>query len=172
MRAFWIVPAFLLSAGSAGAQTQPPPCEGAEFRQMDFWLGTWVVKWEASPGSPAGEGANVVTKVLGGCVVEENFDGGPATANMIGNSVSIFHKPLGLWRQTWVDNQGGYFDLTGGPDGENRFVLTNVRLSDKAPHLRMVFEDIEPDSLIWRWQGSTDGENWTDRWVISYARKN
>lgn len=151
-------------AWAADAPPAAPPCAAPEFARMDFWLGEWDVKWEG------GEGRNTITKTLDGCVVLENFDGGPSVGGMVGISVSIYHAPTKLWRQTWVDNQGGYFDLIGGPDGANRFVLTNVRLDENAPHLRMVFEDITAEAFTWRWQGSDDGAEWTDRWVISYTR--
>lgn len=163
----------LAMAGSASASAQnQPPCSSPEYRQMDFWLGTWDVRWEDAPefGIKAGNGSNEITRRLGNCVIEENFRGGPTTGELIGHSVSVYHAPLGRWRQTWVDNQGGYFALVGGPE-DGRFVLTNSRLSGRAPHLRMVFEDIQADSLTWRWQGSDDGENWSDRWVIRYTRR-
>jgi hypothetical protein len=155
----------------AGAQAQTAPCASPEHRQMDFWLGAWDVRWDESPSTPAGQGTNTITREYGGCVIQEAFDGGPATNNLIGHSVSVFHAPLGLWRQTWVDNQGGYFALSGGPVGED-FVLVNTRLADAAPHLRMRFEDITPDSLTWRWQASADGGAiWSDSWVIFYTRQ-
>ncbi len=159
--------------GSAPAATTGPaapgPCSGPEFSQMDFWLGDWDVSWDASPGTPAGSGSNRIARVLSGCVVEELFDGGPS--GLVGRSVSTFHRPLGSWRQTWVDNQGGYFALTGGREGD-RFVLVSTRLRDRGPHQRMVFEDIRPDALTWRWQSSPDGgATWTDAWVLRYRRR-
>jgi hypothetical protein len=167
----------LLACAHAPAQGQtqqqqqpPPPCSTPEYRQLDFWVGVWDVRWDASPGIAAGGGTNTISREYGGCVIQEQFDGGPTTGGMLGHSVSVYHAPVGLWRQTWVDNQGGYFALTGGPEGD-RFILTNTRLSDRAPHLRMLWEDITPNSLTWRWQGSTDGATWADRWVIHYTRR-
>jgi hypothetical protein len=138
---------------------------------MDFWLGTWDVRWEASSNQPAGAGVNTITRQLDGCVIQETFDGGPSTSGLIGHSVSTYHAGPGLWRQTWVDNQGGYFALTGGPREDGAFVLNNTRLRDTAPYRRMLFEDIQPNSLTWRWQGSADGEAWSDLWVIRYTRR-
>lgn len=158
-------------APAAAQQTQAPACSAAEHRHMDFWLGTWDVEWESMSGIPAGRGTNTVTQQLGQCVIQEDFDGGPTTANLVGRSVSLYDARAGAWRQTWVDNMGGYFALTGGREGE-RFVLTNTRLSEQSPYLRMVFEDITEDSLTWRWQRSQDaGATWSDSWVIRYARR-
>ncbi len=165
----------LMACASADAQQQqaasPPPCSSAEFRQMDFWLGTWDVSWEASTGQPAGSGTNTITREYGGCVIQEAFDGGVSTGGLIGHSVSTYHAPAGKWRQTWVDNQGGYFALAGGPDGD-KFILIANSLSTNQPRNRMVFEDITDNALTWRWQITQDnGATWTDSWVIHYARR-
>jgi hypothetical protein len=131
---------------------------------MDFWLGSWRAKWEG------GEGTNEITKDFDGCVVREAFDGGPSMQGFRGMSVSLYHAQTRQWRQTWVDNQGSYFDLVGGPNGKD-FVLTNLRQRSDAPYLRMIFTDIKTHSFTWRWQKSGDGKTWTDSWVIHYEKK-
>lgn len=147
-------------------------CSAPEFRQLDFWVGVWDVRWDGSASQPAGDGINTITHQLGKCVIQEHFEGGPSTNNLIGHSVSTYHASPRLWRQTWVDNQGGYFALTGGPTNDGKFVLENTRLREEAPYLRMVFENITSNSLTWRWQRSGDkGANWTDSWVIYYTRR-
>lgn len=153
------------------AQDAPPvPCSDAEYRQMDFWVGFWDLTWTAPDGTVS-SGKNSVTRLpFGDCVITERFDGGD-TIPLDGMSVSMFSKPHGVWRQTWVDNQGGYFALTGGPQEDGRFILTMDRLDEKAPLSRMVFEDIEENSLVWRWQSKPpEGEEWRDLWVINYER--
>ncbi len=150
---------------------QASPCAAAEFRQMDFWVGTWDVRWDEGGGTPAGSGTNIITREYDNCVIQEAFDGGPATGNLIGHSVSTFHAPLGKCRQTWVDNQGGYFALVGGQEGAD-FVLTSYRVSDNTPAQRMVFTDLHANSLTWRWQRTADGgATWSDSWVIYYTRR-
>lgn len=158
-----------LAAAPVSAETVSPQCAGEEFRQLDFWVGTWDLAWEG------GKGENIITREFNDCVIRENFaDLSPATDGSLpfrGTSVSTYFAPAGLWRQTWVDNQGSYFALTGGPQADGTFVLTNARLSDSAPHLRMVFANITPDGLTWHWQASEDGVTWQDRWVITYTRR-
>lgn len=157
-----------VSTPPASATSQS--CSAPQFRQLDFWIGIWDVQWAGSPDQPAGHGVNTITREYDNCVIQEHFDGGPSTNGLVGHSVSIYDARLERWRQTWVDNQGGYFALVGGPDGDS-FVLENTRLRDSAPHRRMVFEDIAPRSFTWRWQASTDGHTWTDSWVIYYSRR-
>lgn len=174
MKSVWamVLAVATMACASADAQqaAQAPPCSGPEFRQMDFWLGDWDARYANDPSTPV-DGRNVITREYGGCVIQEAFDGGPAAQGLIGHSVSTYHAPMRKWRQTWVDNQGGYFALVGGPVGDD-FVLENSRLTDNAPYLRMLFEDITPSSFTWRWQQSADaGATWADQWVIYYTRR-
>lgn len=171
MRALLVVVTVFGLLGCAPAHAQqaaPPPCTSAEFHQMDFWLGTWDAYYAADAATPGGR--NVITREYGGCVVQEAFDGGPQAQGLIGHSVSTYHTPSGRWRQTWVDNQGGYFALVGGPE-DGKFVLNSYRLHDNVLVQRMVFEDITSENFTWRWQQSADaGATWTDSWVIWYRR--
>lgn len=153
---------------SSQGQNAQRPCSTPEFRQLDFWVGVWDAYYAPDAETPGGR--NVITRAYGDCVIQEDFDGGPSTRGLIGHSVSTYHVPSRRWRQTWVDNQGGYFALVGGPEGAD-FVLVNRRLGDDVPIQRMVFTDIAPESFTWRWQTSADsGATWTDAWVIWYRR--
>lgn len=162
-----------LAPGSAAAQSeQRPACTGAEFHQLDFWLGDWDVRWDASPGQAAGHGRNRITRDFGNCVIHEHFDGGSTTGDLIGESWSVYHAPAQRWRQTWVDNQGGYFALSGGLEQAGKFVLVSYGLNDNMPRQRMVYEDITATAFTWRWQRTPDnGATWVDSWVIHYTRR-
>jgi hypothetical protein len=157
----------IFAATPALSQSNSAPCSGAEFKQIDFWLGKWDARWEGFPGIPAGQGTNLITRTYDGCVTEEHFLGGP----LKGHSVSTFSTRTKNWRQTWVDNEGSYIDLAGGPDGAGDFVLTTLPQSGTPAASRMLFTDIKPDSFTWRWQATRDGKAWKDSWVIHYTRK-
>ena len=146
-------------------------CTDPEYRQLDFWVGEWDLSWTQADGS-IGKGQNIISHdPYGNCVIMENFDGAPAM-NFKGMSVSTFHKPAGLWRQAWVDDNGGYFSLYGGPQDDGTFKLDMERLTEAAPYRRMVWKNIESDSLDWHWQGKTkEDDEWADLWVINYQRK-
>lgn len=163
--------AMLSFAATANAQQpQTPPCSTPEFRQMDFWVGAWDAHYTADTSQPAG-GVNVITRAYDNCVIQEDFQGGPQAQGLVGHSVSTYHAPTQQWRQTWVDNQGGYFALSGGRVGDI-FVLTSYRINTSTPVQRMVFSDITENSFTWRWQASADaGATWTDSWVIHYVRR-
>ena len=156
----------LLFFGNAFAQVEgEKPCSSEEFAQFDFWVGEWDLSWEG------GEGVNRVSTILGGCVVQEEFDGSPSTP-LIGKSVSTFNKQLGKWQQTWVDNNGAYLDFVGGMEGGRMVLQREAVREGKAFLQRMVFYNISADALDWNWERSVDGgESWQVQWQIHYARK-
>jgi hypothetical protein len=132
--------------------------------QFDFWIGDWVLSWEG------GTGRNRVSSVLDGAVILEEFSADPPEG-LRGMSVSTVSSETGGWRQTWVDNSSGYLDFTGGMrDGE--MVLEREGLTPGAPvRQRMVWADITPNALTWRWERSDDeGATWRTLWLIRYRR--
>jgi len=159
----------------AAAQQQPPSCGSDEHKALDFWVGDWDVSWGEgypSTGGKAGAARNTITKsdTYKGCVIEENFQGGPLNFN--GISLSAYRPNEGLWRQLWMDSSNGYLPFQGGPQEDGSFVFEMLRFSEKSRYMRMVFKNIEADSLTWHWQKSDDkGETWTDQWVIEYQRR-
>ena len=149
-------------------------CDDPASAEFDFWLGTWDLTWPAEqtggiPGEMA-SGTNRIERVLGGCVIEENFS--TADGSFLGRSLSLHDERSGVWRQTWVDSSGAYLVFAGGlEDGQMILTTEPVDRNDEIVVNRMVFRDIEEDSLSWAWQGSRDGgDSWTDLWNIEYRR--
>ena len=151
------------------------PCDTPEGHQLDFWLGEWELSWPAEQfgGKPGdqGHGTNTVTRILDDCIVQEafHFPGG----SFKGHSVSVYDARAKLWRQTWVDNQGGYLAFTGKFEDGKMELRTAPYERDGTTYVsRMVFRDITPDGLRWDWQRSKDGgKTWQDLWNIRYQRK-
>ncbi len=153
-------------ASRAEEEEQPPPCSSPGARQFDFWLGKWEASWEG------GRGTNRIDKILDGCVIHENFDGGGPRGNgLVGKSHSTYAPELKRWRQTWVDNQAGYLDFVGGMQGD-RMILSRTEKRDGETFLqRMVWHDIKQGSFAWNWERSDDGgKSWRPVWVIHYVR--
>ena len=167
---------FSLSAALAQQQgsTAPPPnpCAAPEQKQLDFWVGEWDLTW---PGAKQGEvthGRNSVKRVLDSCVVEESFSGG-GSMPLSGMSVSLFDVRAGKWKQTWVDNQGGYLDFVGEfKDGQMILSREAVRPDGTKVLQRMVWKNIQANQLDWSWEASKDGgKTWSVQWPIHYKRK-
>jgi hypothetical protein len=137
--------------------------------ELDFWLGEWQVSWDG------GHGTNRLTRILGDQVLLEEFEEAPSgdgSPPLHGRSWSVFDPVRGLWRQTWVDNQGSYLDLAGETvDGRFAFGRAAPERGPTARQ-RMVFRDVEPDRFRWTWESSPDdGATWVTRWEIAYTRR-
>jgi hypothetical protein len=146
----------------AQSSTPPPPPEASQF---DFWMGDWDATW--------GEGARGVNRVSKrwDTVVVEEFDGNPGMP-LEGHSVSVYDANAKQWKQTWVDNQGGYLDFTGA-FADGRMTLSRSFQKDgQTIHQRMVWYDITPDRFEWNWERSLDaGKTWEVQWQIHYTRR-
>ncbi len=159
-----------MGSGVAMAQDDatPPPCSSDEYRQLDFWVGSWNATWIDADGTEM-HGTNNISRELDSCMILEQFDGRPGNP-LIGHSISMYVGRMGHWKQIWMDNSGGYLDFSGGPDDEG-FHFTMERPVEAAPHLRMIFRNITEDGFDWHWQASQDeGETWVDQWHIMYSR--
>ena len=152
------------------AQVPDKPCSLPEAHQFDFWAGKWRAEWQDTDGNLV-HGSNHVIKLFDGCVIEENFDGRPGT-ELIGKSFSVYDQRQKEWKQTWVDNSGGYLDFTGRfIDG--KMILSRHTADRKGnPVLqRMVYYNIKENSFEWNWEISYDnGKTWDLKWKINYTR--
>jgi hypothetical protein len=155
----------------AQQSTRPDPCAAAEQKQLEFWVGEWNLTW---PGAKAGEtahGTNSIRRILDGCVVQENFSGGDAT-HLRGTSVSIYEGKSGKWKQTWVDNEGGYLDFVGEFKNGQMILERETVINSTKTLQRMVWKNITPTELDWSWEASTDGgKTWQVQWPIHYKRR-
>jgi hypothetical protein len=149
----------------------PNPCLLPEQKQLEFWVGEWDLTWPGAKEGEIGHGINRVQRALDGCVVEENFSA-ETSGHLRGRSVSIFDARSNKWKQTWVDNEGGYLDFSGRwKDGEMVLSRETSR-NGKAISQRMVFKHITPNEFDWSWESSSDaGKTWQVNWPIHYKRK-
>ena len=150
------------------AQAQPA-CQSAEHRQFDFWVGEWDLQWKDAEGNMQ-KGHNSIKSIMNGCVIEENFDGGESMP-LRGLSVSVYNPRKKLWLQTWVDNNGSYLDFEGGMQDDRMVLSRRVETKKGVIMQRMIFYDIEKNSLSWDWETSQDeGKTWKLAWRIQYTR--
>ena len=160
------------ATAAAPATPPPPPCSAAENRQMDFWVGEWDLSFTNASGTP-GTAINRITRdELGACVITEHFSQ-PDIA-YVGRSHSLYDANKRKWVQTWVDNGGAYFALAGGPvkGQKHSFELKTITpAGPKQIHYRMIWEDVTPDSMVWRWQALQPDGSYTDQWVLNYKRR-
>lgn len=152
---------------SGFSQSDPLPCEVAETEQFDFWLGTWDLTWDEG-----GHGTNTVERILDGCIIKESFEGAMPFGLYRGISLSAYDPKQKRWRQTWVDNRGGYLEFTGQFEDDRMILQRSTEQNGTSIQQRMVWHSISEDSLDWRWQKSEDGgATWSTIWAIHYTRR-
>lgn len=149
------------------AQTISAPVEASHF---DFWIGTWELTGRSRKAFGKNEwtdtkGKNVISKPLKQKVIDENF----TSPGFNGRSWSVFNPKTKKWQQTWVDDAGSYLTFVGSfANGKMILQQTNA---PKGIQMRMVFSDINKDSLHWDWQASKDnGKTWETQWEVDYKR--
>jgi hypothetical protein len=130
---------------------KPPDCSSAEHHQFDFWIGDWDVR--DAQGKIVGH--NRVEPILGGCVVEENWEGAGGGA---GKSFNLYDRATKKWHQTWVDKSGGLLLLSGGLE-DGRMVLGDSRTGrDGTPvEDRITWEKLPDGRVRQTWEASRDG---------------
>ena len=154
----------ILSLAVANAQQSPPPIP-PETAQFDFWLGEWDAAW----GNGL-HGVNRISKRWDRVIVEE-FDGKPDMP-LEGHSVSAYDVNAKQWKQTWVDNEGGYLDFSGGFADGKMTLGRSFQRDGKTIQQRMVWYDITADAFSWNWERSLDaGKSWEVMWKIAYTRR-
>lgn len=158
-----------------GAQTSGKPasnpCAISEQKQFDFWVGDWDLTWPGNSGETQ-HGTNSIKRIMSDCVVQENFSGGDAM-HMRGTSLSVFDSRSHHWKQTWVDNEGGYLDFVGD-FSSGTMILQREAVGPDGKHFlqRMVWKNIGPNELDWSWEASHDGgKTWQVNWPIHYKRR-
>lgn len=155
----------ILTFFSASLCLSAQPLDSASF---NFWLGNWSLKWVNAKGDTI-TGSNQVQRILQGKVIQENFT---SSTGFEGKSWSVF-SPAGEWKQTWVDNRGGYLQFSGAMSGDSLIFEMEPSMVNEKPMLRrMVFYNIKPESFTWNWQSSLAGsQKWETKWEIFYKRE-
>jgi len=149
---------------AAAGAAKPSNCTGSEFHQFDFWIGDWdlVVHARTTPSGNKwadARGHQHVEAILGGCAIAEHFTADGPPKPWAGASYSAWQPQLARWRQTWVDDRGGYIALDGGIEHGVMTLYGEPRDVDGLHiQMRMVFRDVTADTLRWEWQRTED--NW------------
>ena len=146
------------------------PCEyAAESRQFDFWIGDWDV--HDNTRAQAMAGSSHVEKILGGCVIFENWSGGFGGS---GKSFNAWNSERRCWQQNWMDDSGDVTNFTDGHyDGQKLvFVADKIGADGKPFKSRLTFFNLGPDQVRQFGEQSNDGgTTWTVRYDFNYVRR-
>lgn len=168
-----VVLTLLAGASGAGAQTAPAPASAPpscaaqpESHRFDFWVGEWNVT--TPQGGQAGTSS--VKKILGDCVVFENWK---ATNGVEGKSLSAYNRGLKRWQQFWTSATGTVTEYRFGEwVGASLRLVAHVPDVDSPTLLRMTYTPLDSDTVRQFGEMSTDGgKTWTAQYDLYYHRK-
>lgn len=149
-------------------QHNATPCDDAEFKQFDFWLGDWDV---ASSADGTHQGSSHISREMNGCVVWENWTS--AGSPYYGKSYNTWNVNLKRWEQYWVDNAAGVIFFHGTlKDNAMDYWTDDVPQSTGGTLLRhLQFFNLGPDKVRQFSQGSSDGgKTWHTEYDLTYTR--
>jgi hypothetical protein len=154
----------LFTTALARADSMVHPCYYApKARELDFWVG----EWDVSLG-PQKVGTSSVVRVQDGCVVMESWR---STTGQTGRSMNFYNPSTGKWRQTYVGNDLGIWEMSGSySDGAMRY--EGEVYAPAKTRTRMTFFNLGPDKVRQLGENSSDaGKTWTTVWDAIYLRK-
>jgi tetratricopeptide (TPR) repeat protein len=142
------------------------PCQTAEFRQFDFWIGEWDVH------NPAGQkvGDNRITREQDGCLLVEHWKSGRGVES--GTSFNYFDIRDKKWHQLYLDNSGnaGAYPPMAGNLVDNKMIL----VSDEkvSPLFRWTWYVLSPGKVRQMAEQSDDQQKtWRIVWDSIYVSK-
>jgi hypothetical protein len=129
-------------------------------------VGTWDVEYKdyAKDGTAIHRtGEFIVGWIMDGQAVQDLWivdPSGTRKEREVYTDLHWFDAKARTWRATFVDPEhGSVARFTGGPVGNDRYVLETSDLGSKQT--RWSFNDIRPDSFVWRDEASDDdGKTW------------
>ena len=137
-------------------------CVGPPYDQFDFWLGAW----HDPAASPAEH--YTVTRIAGGCAIEEVLTGANGQTQGIG--LSGWDPDRQQWRQLWVDKDQIVTVYLGAPVADGTVVLTS---EPKAGDMRWryTYRNIRPDRIDADYASRRDENGpWTTVWSGHFDR--
>jgi len=147
------------------ARKNKAPCKAApEFRQLDFWVGEWEVH------DAAGQtiGSSRVDKLLGDCVILENWTDARGRA---GKSFNLWDASQKQWRQVWVDDFGSLREYRGAFEGgAMRYRAAGTTRDGKPQEIRMTFTPLDGGRVRQQIDTSLDGgKSWAPGFDGTYV---
>lgn len=155
----------VLSLALQSPAAPPPRCDAPEFRQFDFWVGSWEVR------TPDGRiaGTNEISRDLADCIVRERWHG---AGGLRGESFNIWDRGTRRWHQTWVSSTGALLLLDGG--FENGAMRMQGRSRDSQGEIlnRITWMPRSHGTVRQLWETSKDsGKTWSSAFDGTYRKR-
>jgi hypothetical protein len=140
----------------------PHPSLGDQAKVFGRFVGTWDSEYTefAKDGKAThSSGEVIVGWIMEGRAIQDLFIIYPSAAHQggfVGTTVRYFDPKSGTWRATFIDPEDDSVEtFTGGAVGDDRIVLH--RQDTGGREAQWSFNDIRPDSFIFRDEVSSDG---------------
>jgi hypothetical protein len=144
-----------LTTALAAQTGSRPTCDGPEYRQFDFWIGSWRVVDQHAPGGGSAGARNHISAINDGCAILEEY----TSDGFSGSSISYYDRRSGTWHQVWIDNQGKPLVQEG--KFENGAMVLHSTMPDGSPS-RLTWTANADGSVRQLWEKTTDGgTTWT-----------
>lgn len=158
---------FLFHAAPTFAAADANACDThLENRQMDFWLGDWIVTY---PGMSGSAGSKVHVE-LDKCLIVESWDGGKGHS---GENMFAYSADDKSWHGMFADNQGRVHMFEGKvSEGSAEFLGPSRGPNGEAVLNRIKIVRVSPDKVEQSWEKSTDnGSSWKTEFRGEYTRR-
>jgi hypothetical protein len=157
-----IVPACNAVVLDASAQAPPrQDCSAPEFRQFDFWLGSWNVTVQGKPA-----GTNVIESAMKGCTLIEHWT---AAGGGQGTSLNFYDRRTKTWSQAWIDESGNALHLTGGVTDGRMILQSEPQTTPKGIVVQRITWSKDADQSVRQlWETSMDGGK---TWSVAFDGK-
>jgi len=147
------------------ASAQNGPCDAPEFRQFDFWLGTWTVRGREGRVT----GTSQIERAHGGCVLHERYT---TDRGYSGESLNLYDASRRVWHQSWVDSGGLLLVLEGGlRDGQMVLEGRATQKGGKVVRHRISWSPQADGGLRQLWEQTNDSGDWVIAFDGRYTRK-
>jgi hypothetical protein len=158
---------FCLAAPRAARAQDPGSCSAnGESRQLDFWLGDWIVSY---PGMSATSTSKVHLS-LDKCLVVESWAGGKGHT---GENMFAYSSDDKSWHGMFADNEGRVHVFEGKvAQGSAEFIGPSRGPNGEAVLNRIKIVRLGDNNVKQTWEKSQDnGATWSMEFQGDYARK-
>lgn len=143
----------VLGSVAGPVTAQSTACEGPQYRDLDFWLGSWRLLSSQDQEVATSE----VVSRHGGCALFESFRSG----ELSGTTLVYFDPAASLWRLVGVDSAGRSARAEGQVDA-GRFLFTgrHVEADGSTTEMRRTLERDADGGVRLRFEESTGSGGW------------
>jgi hypothetical protein len=160
--------AVALAPAASRAAGQAACAANAHGRQLDYWVGDWLV---TNPGESGNQSSSTVRLALEQCVVIENWSDHKGHD---GENIFGYSEGDASWRGMFFDNRGHVHVFVDGKvdAGAAEFSGPSRGAHGEALLNRIRLRRVTPDHLEQTWEKSADqGRTWTQQFRLEYARR-